>query len=499
MPRYSLQSAFLPQGWARDIVVTVSDEGFITAIDTAAANHGGSTGNDAVAGTTVAQVERIEGIVIPGMPNAHSHAFQRAMAGNTEYRLSARDSFWTWRRTMYALANRIEPDDLAVIATQLFIEMLKSGYTSAAEFHYLHRQRNGLPYPDQNALWAAIDSAASVAGIGLLHFLPTLYQTGDFGGRPLKAEQARFESETEHFLRAVESRIAAERRNQGHRQHRPLPCRTGVAFHSLRAVPLNTLREVTSRLREIDADMPLHIHVAEQLLEVQACVRETGRRPIELLLGTGLINDQWCLVHATHATGEELTGLAQSGATVCVSISTEANLGDGFFDSARYLKAGGRLCVGSDSQASVSPTEELRWLEYQQRLRKKRRARYWPPKPSHMWEPACGAMRRNTAPRPLASPRASSIEVRPPRQTGWFWTAPILPWPARHRTRPWIICCSPVGMRPSAMSWWRADGLSKSGAIPRKTTRALNFPVSCKGWPRVNKKSVDHTCLYSLA
>jgi formimidoylglutamate deiminase len=138
-------------------------------------------------------------------------------------------------------------------------------------------------------------------------------------------------------------------------------------------VTLNTLREVTSRLREIDADIPLHIHVAEQLLEVQACVRETGRRPIELLLDTGSIDRQWCLVHATHATGEELKGLADSGATVCVSISTEANLGDGFFDTARYLKAGGRLCVGSDSQSSVSPSEELRWLEYQQRLRKKRR------------------------------------------------------------------------------------------------------------------------------
>jgi len=361
MPRYHLRSAFLSGGWARDVVVTVSDQGFITAIDAQATADG----------VGAALPERIDGIVVPGMPNAHSHAFQRAMAGNAEYRLSARDSFWTWRRAMYALANRIEPDDLQIIATQLFIEMLKSGYTSVAEFHYLHRQRNGLPYPDQNALWTAIDNAASTAGIGLT-LLPTLYQTGDFGGQPLKAEQARFESETEHFLRAVEHRIAAENLVAG--QHRIAhPRRTGVAFHSLRAVPLNTLREVTLRLREIDADIPLHIHVAEQLLEVRACVRETGRRPIELLLDTGLINDQWCLVHATHATGEELKRVADSGAAVCVSITTEANLGDGFFDTARYLKAQGRLCVGSDSQSSVSPTEELRWLEYQQRLRKKRR------------------------------------------------------------------------------------------------------------------------------
>jgi formimidoylglutamate deiminase len=389
MSRYSLQSALLPQGWSRDVAVTVSDEGFITAIDTASATGRSATAQDGSAGAAAAAdtVERIDGIVVPGMPNAHSHAFQRAMAGNTEYRLSARDSFWTWRQAMYALANRIEPEDLRILAAQLFIEMLKSGYTSVAEFHYLHRQRNGLPYDDENALWAAIDNAASVAGIGLT-FLPTLYQTSDFGGRPLKAEQARFESDTDYFMRAVEHRIAAERLSDGrvhgqgqrsdhgdshHSYHGARLRRTGVAFHSLRAVSLNTLREVTSRLREIDPDIPLHIHVAEQLLEVQACVRETGRRPIELLLETGLITNQWCLVHATHATAAELKGVADSGAAICVSISTEANLGDGFFDTARYLKAGGRLCVGSDSQASVNPAEELRWLEYQQRLRKKRR------------------------------------------------------------------------------------------------------------------------------
>jgi formimidoylglutamate deiminase len=390
MSRYLLKSAFLPQGWARDVTVTVSTEGFITALDAAPedgrngaprSNDAAPPGNDAAdARTPATALERIDGIVVPGMSNAHSHAFQRAMAGNTEYRLSASDSFWTWRRAMYALANRIEPDDLAVLATQLFIEMLKSGYTSVAEFHYLHRQRNGLPYGDENALWAAIDTAASVAGIGLT-FLPTLYQTSDFGGKPLKTEQARFESDTEYFLRAVERRIAAERSiaagwsiAAGRSSHAQAHARrTGVAFHSLRAVPLNTLREVTARLREIDPELPLHIHVAEQLLEVRACVRETGRRPIELLLDTGLIDHRWCLVHATHATAKELEGVAGSGATICVSITTEANLGDGFFDTTRYLKAGGRLCVGSDSQSSVSPAEELRWLEYQQRLRKKRR------------------------------------------------------------------------------------------------------------------------------
>jgi formimidoylglutamate deiminase len=359
MHRYHLQSALLPQGFARGVIASVADDGFITEVDAAPAD-----GREAPSGA-----ERIDGIVLPGMPNAHSHAFQRAMAGNTEYRLSARDSFWTWRRAMYALANRIDPDDLQILATQLFVEMLKSGYTSVAEFHYLHRQKDGAPYPAANSLWDAIGSAASIAGIGLT-FLPTLYQTSDFGGQPLKAEQARFASDTDAFLRAVESRIDAERRSHGQRGGTQ---RTGVAFHSLRAVPLDNLRRATLSLREFDADLPMHIHVAEQLLEVQACVRETGRRPIELLLDTGLLTEHWCLVHATHATGAELQGIAAAAATVCVSISTEANLGDGFFDAARFLKAGGRLCVGSDSQSTVSPAEELRWLEYQQRLRKRRR------------------------------------------------------------------------------------------------------------------------------
>jgi formimidoylglutamate deiminase len=361
MQRYSLQSAYLSQGWARDVTVTVSDEGFITAMEAAPAD----------VGAVISGAERVDGIVVPGMPNAHSHAFQRAMAGNTEYRSSARDSFWTWRRAMYALANRIEPADLQVLATQLFVEMLKSGYTCVAEFHYLHRQIGGAAYSGTNALWEAIGNAATVAGIGLT-FLPTLYQTSDFGAQPLRPEQARFASATDDFLRAVEERIGAERRAHGaHGGARTQ--RTGAAFHSLRAVPLQTLREAALRLREMAADMPVHIHVAEQLLEVEACVRETGKRPIELLLDTGLLTPHWCLVHATHATGEELKALAATAATVCVSISTEANLGDGFFDTARFLKAGGRLCVGSDSQSTVSPTEELRWLEYQQRLRRKRR------------------------------------------------------------------------------------------------------------------------------
>ena len=358
--QYSLESVLLPQGWARDVVVSVLENGHIGAIGTAGVGQHDADGPPR-------PIEKIRGIVIPGMANAHSHAFQRGMAGDTEYRLSlsAGDSFWTWREAMYRLANRIEPADLQILATQLFIEMLKAGYTSVAEFHYLHRQSDGRIYAGSNALWDAIANAAAASGIAL-SFLPTLYQTSDFGAQPLKREQARFALETERFLRAIEDRLIAERARWG-------VLRTGAAFHSLRAVPIETLREAAQALRGMQPTLPLHIHVAEQVKEVEACKAHTGRRPIELLLDTGLIDQHWCLVHATHATAAELKGIAAAGAAVCLSISTEANLGDGLFDTARFLRFGGRVCVGSDSQATVCPAEELRWMEYQQRLRKRRR------------------------------------------------------------------------------------------------------------------------------
>ena len=271
---YRLQSAYLPQGWARDVLVTVSAAGIISAVE---------PGASATSPTPLfAAIEGIDGIVVPGMPNAHSHAFQRAMAGNAEFRLTARDSFWTWRQAMYGLANRIDPEDLQIVATQLFVEMLKSGYTSVAEFHYLHRSSGTAPHAGSNPLWDAIDVAARVAGIGLT-FLPTLYQSSDFGGQPLKPEQARFFLDTDEFLRAVEARIGAAR-SAGE-----MPQRTGAGFHSLRAVPLDHLRRAALALRSIDANMPVHIHVAEQMLEVRACERATGRRPIELLLDQGLL------------------------------------------------------------------------------------------------------------------------------------------------------------------------------------------------------------------
>lgn len=354
--QYYLESVLLPHGWAKGALVSVA-AGRISAIDSLKIG-------DAHAAPP-AGIEHVSGVVLPGMVNAHSHAFQRGMAGNTEYRLSATDSFWTWRQAMYALANRIEPDDLRILATQLFIEMLKAGYTSVAEFHYLHRRPDGGLYADGQGLSDAVSDAAATAGIALT-LLPTLYQTGDFGGEPLKPDQERFALDTDWFLRSIESNLSVERRSPGTR-------RTGAAFHSLRAVPLPTLVEAAHALRQMDPAMPLHIHVAEQVKEVESCKLKTGRRPIELLLDTGLLDQHWCLVHATQATPAELRGVAQSHAAVCVSISTEANLGDGFFDASRFLTLGGRICVGTDSQATVCPAEELRWMEYQQRLRKQRR------------------------------------------------------------------------------------------------------------------------------
>jgi formimidoylglutamate deiminase len=348
-----MQSAYLSRGWAHDVLVAVSAAGIITSIGEPDSSR-------------AAPIEHVPGLVIPGMPNAHSHAFQRAMAGNAEFRSSARDSFWSWRQAMYGLANRIGPEALRIVATQLFVEMLKAGYTSVAEFHYLHRPSGEKQYAGENLLWEAIGNAADTAGIGLT-FLPTLYLSSDFGGAALKPEQARFALQTDVFLRAIEERVGAERR--GGESTR----RTGAAFHSLRAVPLDQLRQAAVALRAIDPSLPVHIHVAEQALEVSACQRATGRRPIQLLLEQELLTQHWCVVHATHATAQELQGIAAANAAVCVSISTEANLGDGPFDTARFFKAGGRLCIGSDSQSTVNPAEELRWLEYQQRLRKKRR------------------------------------------------------------------------------------------------------------------------------
>jgi formimidoylglutamate deiminase len=393
MPTYQMDAVLTAGGWRHDTAVTVSEQGLITAIGAAPPG---------------ADIEPIPGAIVPGMPNAHSHAFQRAMAGDTEFRIGARESFWTWREAMYSLANDIAPDELELIARQLFIEMLKAGYTSVAEFHYLHRPQDG-SFDGGSALWLAVDAAAESAGIGLT-LLPTLYLSSDFGPRPLLPEQQRFGLSVREFLDA-----AAARRQALAAAHRPL-LHTGAALHSLRAVPLGPLHEAVAGLRAIDASGVIHIHVAEQLREVRACLEHSGKRPIELLLDTGLLDAHWCLVHATHATGAEIRAVADSGASICVCPSTEGNLGDGFFDAARMLRAHGGICIGSDSEATIDPSEELRWLEYQQRLKRRGRSvlatRREPHVGARLWREAA-----RTGARALGQP-VGAIEVG--RRADWL-------------------------------------------------------------------------------
>jgi formimidoylglutamate deiminase len=293
--------------------------------------------------------------VLPGMPNLHSHSFQRAMAGLAERKGRVDDSFWSWRETMYAFAARIGPDELQAIAAQLYVEMLKAGYTRVCEFHYLHHQPDGTPYAQPEAMSLALIEAAREAGIGLT-LLPVLYISGGFDGRALSARQRRFGHAVDAYLRLLESL----RGQQGD------DLRVGIALHSLRAVPEAALREVLSS--ELAQSEPIHILIAEQVGEVQDCLATRGARPVEWLFDHAGVDARWCLVHATHLTEAETVQLARSGAVAGLCPTTEANLGDGLFPLAAYRDAGGTLGIGSDSHISISPVEELRWLEYGQRL-----------------------------------------------------------------------------------------------------------------------------------
>ena len=302
--------------------------------------------------------------VVPGIANLHSHAFQRAMAGLTERQQSEADSFWTWREWMYRFAATLSPDDVQAIARQLYIEMLEAGFTSVCEFHYLHHDVDGRPYARPAAMAEAILAAAREVGMRLT-LLPVLYQHGGFDGRALSARQQRFGHATDAFVRLVDDLRAASSATPG--------VRVGVAFHSLRAVTLPTMREVLGALDE--PGMPVHLHIAEQQAEVADGLATHGRRPVQLLLDEMPVDARWTLVHATHLDEAEVRGIAASGATVAICPTTEANLGDGLFPLRAFLAAGGRYGIGSDSHVSVSPIEDLRWLEYGQRLVEQKRSR----------------------------------------------------------------------------------------------------------------------------
>jgi len=337
--------ALLPGGWARDVLLAWDPSGTLSGVTPDAAG--------------IAGVRRTEGAVVPGMPNLHSHAFQRAFAGLTEYRGAADDSFWSWRDRMYRFAAALTPDAMEDIATQLYIEMLRAGYTSVCEFHYLHHDRDGSPFADPAEMAMRLVSAASRAGIGLT-LLPVLYQASGFGGQPPLPGQRRFVNGVDALLRIVE-RVRA----QG--------TRCGLAPHSLRAVPPEALRDALQGLQAIDPGAPVHIHVAEQQREVDDCLAWSGRRPVQWLLEHAEIDARWCLVHATHVDPAERRALAASGAVAGLCPSTEANLGDGVFPAADYFAADGAWGIGSDSHATVDAAEELRLLEYTQRLALQRR------------------------------------------------------------------------------------------------------------------------------
>ena len=281
------------------------------------------------------------------------------MAGMAERQTDPADSFWTWRETMYAMAARFAPDLLHAVASQLYVEMLEAGYTSVCEFHYLHHAPDGQPYAPATAMSDALLRAAHDTGIRIT-LLPVLYMAGGFDGRPLSERQRRFGHDIDAYLRLFDAL----------RTHEGDTVRVGCALHSLRAVPPQAMREV---LHVLPMDARIHVHIAEQMAEVEECITLRGARPVQWLLDNATVDARWTLVHATHLDYAEVRGIARSGATVAICTTTEGNLGDGLFPLRAYLDAGGRWGVGSDSHISVSPVEELRWLEYGQRLVTRRR------------------------------------------------------------------------------------------------------------------------------
>jgi formimidoylglutamate deiminase len=302
--------------------------------------------------------ERIAGLVVPGIGNLHSHAFQRAMAGLAERAGPEGDNFWRWREVMYRFLSVLTPEDMQAIAAQLYVECLLNGYTAVAEFHYLHNAPDGTPYADPAELAHRIIAAAEDAGIGLT-LLPVLYRRGGLGGVPALPGQRRFVMPTEAYA-ALCTQLAGR-------------VRLGVAPHSLRAVTPDELSAALEIADALGPDTPVHIHVAEQVKEVEDCLVWSGQRPVAWLLDHASVNARWCLVHATHIDDAERTPLAASGAVAGLCQTTEANLGDGIFPLRPYLTGGGRFGVGSDSNVSTTPVEELRWMEYVRRLQSRAR------------------------------------------------------------------------------------------------------------------------------
>ena len=350
--------------WARDVRVEVDAAGRIASLEPGSVPDG---------------CETVTGWAVPGVPNVHSHSFQRALAGLAEGR--GPDSFWSWREVMYEFLGRLTPDDVEAITAQLYIEMLKAGFTCVGEFHYLHHPPGGGRYDDPAEMSRRILAAARTAGIGLVH-MPVVYETGGFGGEPLEGGQRRFRLDLEGAAwmheELVEDFAAAG-------------AGLGWALHSLRAMSVESFGRVEGLVGGAAGTgvaaagqagitpvgtgaTPVHIHVAEQEKEVRECLASRGARPVEWLLGHAPVDERWCLVHATHINRDEIAAVAGCGAVAGLCPTTEANLGDGLFPLGAFAGAGGRFAIGTDSHVSRSPVEELRLLEYGQRLVLRRRS-----------------------------------------------------------------------------------------------------------------------------
>lgn len=347
MSHFYAKCAYIQQRWQENVQITVNDEGLISNIKSNISDH---------------SVPWIEGPIIPGMPNLHSHAFQRAMAGLAEFAVAEQsDSFWSWRDKMYGMMDRLTPDHVKAIAQYLYIEMLKAGYTSVAEFHYVHHDQRGRRYADLAEMSKQVSNAAEAVGIGLT-ITPALYTWSGFGSQQPTHGQRRFINSTEQYIELQQAitRYVADKPAQ----------RSGICFHSLRATNSEQIDQV---LAALPSDQPVHIHISEQQKEVDDCLNWSGLRPVEYLYQHHTVDQRWCLIHATHLTEQEIQQIAASKAVVGICTTTEANLGDGFFPLPQFMKQQGRFGVGSDSHISVNVPEEIRWLEYEHRLKTQQR------------------------------------------------------------------------------------------------------------------------------
>lgn len=340
-------TALLPDGWADHVAIRF-DGDRIASVVVDASPEG---------------LTRAPGPVVPGMPNVHSHAFQWAMAGLTEVVERADDDFWSWRDQMYRFAGALDPDGVEAIAAMLQASLLEGGYTSVAEFHYLHHQPDGRPYDDPAELSLRCMAAAETTGIGLT-LLPVLYRWSGFGRRPPEPRQRRFVHDADALVDLVD-RCRSEGASRG--------VRVGMALHSLRAVDGHDLAHALADLDAIDPTAPLHVHIAEQEAEVEACLAATGQRPMSWLADRVDLGPRWCLVHATHLSPAEVERVAATGAVAGLCPTTEANLGDGLFPAESWWALGGAYGIGSDSHVITDAAEELRWLESGQRLTLRRR------------------------------------------------------------------------------------------------------------------------------